>query len=94
MFAFMFAHVNQLTRHFDRANRSLNDSIRLTNKCHNRTIRRFARINIQQTNTFYRFDAIGDLFDDVHVISFGEVGDAFDELFHKGINFSKVLLIL
>ena len=38
-------------------------------------------VDVEQLDAFYAFDFVGNLFDDVHVAPFAEVGHAFDELF-------------
>jgi hypothetical protein len=78
----MLTHVNELTSALYALERSLNDSLRAADKCHDCTVGGLTWVHIKNLHTTSLLDRSYDRIDDFHIAAFTEIRHAFDNSFH------------
>jgi hypothetical protein len=78
MFTLVLAHINELTSFPDRPEGGLNNRFRLSDKSYYGTISGFARIYIEQPDSFHLFNFFRYPLNDPGISAFTEIRNAFN----------------
>ena len=78
----MFSHVDQIPCLFNCQKSSFYHCFRVAYKCYYRPVGSFPRVYIQQPYTFHGFNLVSNLFNDIQISTFAEIGNTFNNWLH------------
>ena len=79
MLSVMMSHVDNLGSLSDCTESSLHDLLGLSYESHHGTVGGGTGIDVQELYTLYTLGGVGNLFDNLHIASLAEVGNALDK---------------